>query len=249
MNKPGFDSGVSAAADLPRERLRLLGVRALSDAELLALLLRTGGAGASALSVARDLLDRFGGLRRLAQAAPRELSGARCVGPAKSASLLAALEIGRRAAEQRLSVGQPIQRPEDVHRHFYLRLREARQECFTALLLDGRHRLIGEELVSRGTLTASLVHPREVFRRALREAAAALVLVHNHPSGDPSPSPEDREVTERLVRAGELLGVRVVDHVIVAERGYHSFREAGELSESNGGRAPAADRQKRIQFG
>lgn len=238
MADPPFDSRSSDSAlpvDRPRERLRAVGVQALSDVELLALVLRTGGAGASGLVVGRCLLDRFGGLRQVAQASPAELCRARGVGPAKSGSLLAALEIGRRVAEHRLPIGRPIQRPEDVHRHFYLRLRGSRQECFMALLLDGRHRLIGEELVSRGTLTASLVHPREVFRAALREAAAALVLVHNHPSGDPSPSREDREVTERLSRAGEILGVRVVDHVIVAERGYHSFREAGEIPDSSAG--------------
>ena len=249
MKEPVVARSAAHAADLPRERLRALGASALSDAELLALLLRTGGAGASALSVARELVDRFGDLRCLAQASATRLSRAHGVGPAKAASLLAALEIGRRSAEQRLPVGRPIQRPEDVHRHFYLRLREARQECFTVLLLDGRHRLIGEVLVSQGTLTASLVHPREVFRSALQEAAAALVLVHNHPSGDPSPSREDREVTERLVRAGEILGVRVVDHVIVAERGYHSFREAGEISEPSGGAGPAGDAQKSSPFG
>jgi DNA repair protein RadC len=234
MEDLSFDSratGLPDRVDRPRERLHSLGVQALSDVELLALVLRSGGAGTSALTTGRALLDAFGGLRQLSQAGPAELGRAPGVGPAKSGSLLAALEIGRRVAEHRLPLGRPIQRPEDVHRHFYLRLRGSRQECFLALLLDGRHRLIGEELVTRGTLTASLVHPREVFRAALREAAAALVLVHNHPSGDPSPSREDREVTERLSRAGEILGVRVIDHVIVAERGYHSFREAGDLQD------------------
>ena len=228
---PGPWGLMDISFDLPRERLRTVGADALSDAELLALVLRTGGAGFDALEVARELLCRFGGLRRLTQAARVELAASPGVGPVKSAALLASLEIGRRVASQRLEVGDPIQRPEDVHRHFYLQLRGVRQECFLALLLDGRHRLINEVLVTRGTLTASLVHPREVFRSAVREAAAALVLVHNHPSGDPSPSREDREVTERLARAGEILGVRVIDHVIVAENGYHSFREAGELPE------------------
>ncbi|MAE94776.1 MAG: hypothetical protein CL910_08965 [Deltaproteobacteria bacterium] len=122
--------------------------------------------------------------------------------------------------------------PEDVFRHFHPRLRDARQEQFLVVLLDGRHRVLGEARASEGTLTASLVHPREVFRPALREGAAAIVLVHNHPSGDPSPSTEDRAVTQRLVRAGELLGIQVLDHVVVAERGWRSLREDGAWADS-----------------
>jgi len=195
--------------DDPRERLRDLGPQALSDAELVALLLRTGARGSDVLSLSRTLLAHFGGLRGILQAPEGELCVAPGMGPAKTASLLAALD--------------------DVYRHFFERLRDRPQECFIALLLDGRHRVTGEALVSQGTLTSSLVHPREVFHRAVREAAAALVLVHNHPSGDPEPSGEDHEVTRRLARAGEILGIRVVDHVIVAERGYYSFGDKGEL--------------------
>jgi len=135
----------------------------------------------------------------------------------------------RRVAGRRLEAGARIQGPADIHGHFFERLRGCRTERFLALLLDGRHRVMREVLVSQGTLTASLVHPREVFREAIREAAAALVLVHNHPSGDPTPSGEDRTVTERLRSAGELLGIRVLDHVVVAEHGYHSFSEALDL--------------------
>jgi DNA repair protein RadC len=119
-----------------------------------------------------------------------------------------------------------------VHRHFHPRLRDAPTEQFHILLLDARHRVLRSVLTSQGTLTASLVHPREVFRPALREGAAALVLVHNHPSGDPTPSLEDREITRRLARAGVLLGIPVLDHVIVADRGYASLREQGELAPS-----------------
>jgi len=170
---------------------------------------------------------------------PRELCSTSGMGPAKAASLRAAFEIGRRLSSRRLRVGQPIQSPADVHRHFYERLRDSRHERFLAVLLDSRHRVTGEVLISQGTLTASLVHPREVFRSAVQEAAAALVLVHNHPSGDPAPSPEDQEVTDRLASAGEILGVRVLDHVVVAEHGYHSFREAGLLEDPGpAGRSP-----------
>jgi DNA repair protein RadC len=213
--------------DRPRERLDAVGPEGLSDAELLALLLRTGGRGADALAVASTLLQRCGGLLGLARASRRELSAAAGVGPAKQATLRAAFELGRRLAAGRLAPGTALRGPADVFRHFHPTLRDAPHERFLVVLLDGRHRLLRHELVSQGTLTASLVHPREVFRPALRESAAALVLVHNHPSGDPAPSAEDREVTARLVRAGELLGIPVIDHVVVAERGYTSLREIG----------------------
>jgi DNA repair protein RadC len=217
------------AQDRPRERLGALGAAVLSDFELLALVLRTGGRGADALDVSRGLLEQCGGLRGLARAGRSRLGEVGGMGPAKVASLEAAFELGRRLAATRLRTGDSIRGPEDVHRHFHQRLRDARHECFLALLLDGRHRVLNEVVVSQGTLTASLVHPREVFRTAVREAAAALLLVHNHPSGDPSPSREDREVTERLADAGRILGIRVVDHVVVAEQGFFSFRESGAL--------------------
>ena len=215
--------------DRPRERLDAVGSEALSDAELVALLLRTGGRGADAHAVAARLLERPGGLLGLARASRRELAAVPGVGPAKQATLRAAFELGRRLAAGRLAPGASLRGPADVFRHFHPSLRDAPHERFLVLLLDGRHRLLRHEMVSQGTLTASLVHPREVFRPALRESAAALLLVHNHPSGDPTPSAEDREVTARLVRAGELLGVPVLDHVVVAERGWRSLRESGML--------------------
>jgi DNA repair protein RadC len=222
------------AADGPRERLARVGLAALSDAELVSLLLRTGSPRADALGAARALLAAAGGLRPLAACTARELEGHHGVGPAKAASLLAAVEIGRRVATRRLEPGDGIRGPADVFRHFHARLRDASAERFLALLLDGRHRVIGESEISRGTLTASLVHPREVFRPALRAGAAALVVVHNHPSGDPTPSLEDRRVTERLARAGELLGVPLLDHVVVAEHGFRSLSEEGGLPEPRG---------------
>ena len=217
----------ACATDPPRERLERLGPAALNDGELLALLLRTGGAGRHAVIVANALLDRHGGLRGLAGAGAGELAAQAGMGPVKSAAVCAALELGRRLATRRLTAGAAIRGPADVFAHFHPSLRLATQEKFIAILLDGRHRMIREEVVSQGTLTASLVHPREVFRAALRESAAALILVHNHPSGDPAPSAEDRDVTRRLVDAGELLGVRVLDHVVVAEHGFCSLRDEG----------------------
>jgi DNA repair protein RadC len=218
-------------AHRPRERLEASGAEALGDAELLALLLRTGHRGADALVAAARLLVARGGLQGVARSSSRELSAVPGVGPVKVAALLACFELGRRVAGRRLRAGTPIRGPEDVYRHYHPTLRHVGQERFFAVLLDGRHRVLGHEIVSLGTLTASLVHPREVFRPALRACAAAVILVHNHPSGDPTPSPEDREVTLRLAQAGEILGVRVVDHVVVAERGFRSLRDDGVLGD------------------
>lgn len=219
---------LTAASDRPRERLDRKGAEALADAELLALVLRTGDRTRDAWTIAHAALERFGGLAGLAAATGPALESMPGLGPAKSASLRAALELARRIADEPLERGQPIRSPEDIQRHFRRDLRDLQRESFHVLLLDGRHRLIATREVSVGTLTASLVHPREVFRDAIRNAAAALVLVHNHPSGDPTPSAEDRSVTERLRSAGLLLGIRVLDHVIVADSGYFSFREAGD---------------------
>jgi DNA repair protein RadC len=225
------------AQDRPRERLVRLGSRALSDTELLALILRTGTRADRADSLARAIVEHTGGLTELSSTSMAALLAIRGLGPAKAASLLAAFELARRLETKPLDLGQPIRNPVDVHRHFQPRIRGVHRESFHVLLLDVRHRLIGEDEVSVGTLTASLVHPREVFREAIRAAAAAVLLVHNHPSGDPTPSAEDRTVTERLVSAGELLGIRVVDHLIVSETGHFSFREAGEgcFAELNAG--------------
>lgn len=217
------------ACDLPRERMQTLGIEALSDAELVALLLRTGSGGRDAVSVARAVLDQSRGVLGLARFVKHEGRPVAGVGPAKIASLAAAIELGRRLHGRRLLAGERMSGPEQIHRHFHPRLRDCERERFLVILLDSRHRVLREVTISQGTLTASLVHPREVFRTAVRESAAAVVLVHNHPSGDPAPSGEDREVTRRLAEAGRIVGIRVVDHVVVAERGYFSFCEAGEL--------------------
>jgi DNA repair protein RadC len=220
--------------DCPRERLARDGSDRLSIEDLVALVMRSGDRRCDAWTLARRLIDRAGGLASLSGVSFRELASMPGVGPAKAANLLAAFELGRRIASAPLERGQAIRSPADVQRHFQPRWRDRRRESFHALQLDGRHRLTSVDEVSIGTLTASLVHPREVFREAIRNAAAALLLVHHHPSGDPSPSPEDRSVTERLVAAGRLLGIRVVDHVIVADSGYFSFQEAGLIPDDGG---------------
>ncbi len=215
--------------ELPRERLARHGVHALAEAELLALVLRTGSRGMSAPQLARQLLERFGSLAGLVRAGDAELLATPGLGRAKLGSLRAALELGARLARSELAPGTRLAGPDQVHRHLAPRLRPLRQELFLALLVDSRQRLIAEVEVSRGSLNQSLVHPREVFAPALRESAAAILLAHNHPSGDAEPSPEDHEVTRRLVRAGELLGVQVLDHLVIGGAGYTSFAERGWL--------------------
>ena len=134
-------------------------------------------------------------------------------------------------ASRELKKGDLIRNARDVHQHFHQRMRGQRKEQFMVLLLDGRNRVMSESQISKGTLTASLVHPREVFRSAIRAAAAGIVLVHNHPSGDPSPSREDLSVTRRLMDAGKVVGIPIIDHVVVAEHGFHSFQENGDMPE------------------
>ena len=214
----------------PRERIRRDGAEALAEVELLAILLRTGPVGGSALGLAARLLRAFGSLERLAGAGDAELQAVGGIGPVKTAGLRAAFELGSRLARSPLLPGEKLQSPEQVFGAFGARLRHVRQELFFVLLLDSRHRLIREVEVSRGSLNQSLVHPREVFAPALREAAAAILVVHNHPSGDPDPSREDHEVTRRLAQAGEILGVRLVDHVVIGGESYRSFARSGWFS-------------------
>ena len=200
----------------PRERLRLVGARHLSVSELLALLVGSGSARGSARAVAERLAGHAGGsLARLATLDIGELESVAGVGTATAARVLAALELGRRAASEEDAPGVPVRGPEDVFRRMGPRLRELPQEEFHALLLNTRHRVVREVFVTRGILDASLIHPREVFRPAVAEGAAGVILVHNHPSGDPSPSPEDRAVTRQLARAGRAVGIPVLDHVVV----------------------------------
>jgi DNA repair protein RadC len=211
------------ARERPREKLARRGPEALTDAELVALLLRTGAAGRSALELAEGLLRDLpegpsAGFERL-----RRVHG---VGPVRAAALTAAAELGRR--------GRPDPRPVVDSARTAAGLvpaavRNARKEHFLILCLNARRQLVHHETVSVGTLSASLVHPREVFSPAIAHAAAAVVAVHNHPSGDPTPSAEDRDVTRRLQRAGELLGIPLADHVVVSESSFFSFREHGIL--------------------
>jgi len=217
--------------DRPRERLHEVGAAALSPRELLAILVGSGTEGRTAMEVAGDLLrGADGSLRRLAASAPGELARVRGVGPAVAARLAAALELGRRLAREAPEERPRIASPRDVYERCAPSLRDLRQEEFHILILNTQHAVLKELTITRGILDASVVHPREVFRAAVVESAAALILVHNHPSGDPMPSLEDREVTRQLADAGRLLGIPVLDHVIVGDGRYVSFVEAGLLA-------------------
>ncbi|HET9327542.1 MAG TPA: DNA repair protein RadC [Candidatus Eisenbacteria bacterium] len=210
----------STARPRPRERLRDVGAAALADAELLALIVGSGTPGRSAIGVGRLLARTRPG--ELAEWPPARWMRIPGVGAARAAALVAAFELGRRAARAPVS-GGPIRGPEDVLAHVP-DLARARREHFVVLLLNARHEIQCRETVSIGSLNASIVHPREVFRPAILHAAASVVLVHNHPSGDPEPSEEDLGITRRLSEVGELVGIGVLDHVIVASRGTVSFR-------------------------
>ena len=216
--------------DRPRERLWHVGAAALTGPELLAILLGTGRPGGDALAVGADLLSRVdGSLRRLAGRPGGELARVPGVGRAKAARVLAALELGRRLEAEAERLPVRVRGPEDVHRLCAPRLRDLAVEEFHVLALGSQSQVVGDLLITRGILNSSLVHPREVFRAAIAEAAAGIIVVHNHPSGDPTPSADDRAVTRQLVEAGRLLDVPVYDHVIVGGERYVSFAEAGLL--------------------
>ena len=214
----------------PRERLVAEGEAALSDAELLAIMLRSGTEELTAIGVAHKLLAKFGNFRTLATKTVGELCSVKGIGPAKAAQVKAALEIGRRLATQKAA--RPGKRIVDSGTVFEMCepvLRDRKKETFLALLLDTKNRVFREITVSEGTLTASLVHPREVFNEAIRENACAVVCVHNHPSGDPTPSRRDVEVTRRLHETSKLTGIGLLDHVIVGDGRYYSFADEGKL--------------------
>jgi len=216
----------------PREKLLQRGAEALSNAELLALVLRTGEASShsSALDHARMLLSRFTTLRKMAEATVTELCELKGIGPAKAAELMAVFEISRRFAASAMRPGEKFSSADEVFHHFHERLRDRKKEVFLTVLLDSKNRIIREIQVSEGSLSASIVHPREVFAPVVRESAAAVLLIHNHPSGDPTPSREDLEITNRLKAAGDLMGVRVLDHIIIGNGRYVSLADRGLLT-------------------
>jgi len=218
-------------SERPRERLTHLGAEALSEQELLACILGRGVAGESVLVSARRLLKTFGTLRGIAEASVEQLTSVHGIGPAKAVQLKAAVEVARRLAFAPQDARPTIDSVEAAAGLERPRLLNKQKEHFLALLLDNRHRLIRISPVAVGSLSATLVHPRELFKDAIAASAAAILVAHNHPSGDPEPSAQDVEITARLVEAGRLLGIEVVDHLILGTGGTVSLRSAGVITD------------------
>ena len=212
--------------DRPREKMAANGAAVLTDAELIAILLRTGTAEKSAIDIASEmtadggLYKRLAGITRL-----NELTNIKGLGQAKAATVLAALEIGRRIASAKPIEKIHLSCPQDVANFLMPRLRYAAKEQFVVILLNSKNKVIGTEVVSEGSLSSSIVHPREVYAPAILHHAAAIMVAHNHPSGDPKPSFEDEEVTRMLSRSGKVLGIPMIDHVIIGDGNYYSFLE------------------------
>lgn len=211
----------------PREKLISLGPQALSDAELLAIFLRTGIPGKTALDLARDLLKEFGGLRKLLETNLQRFSLMQGLGPAKYAQLQAALEIGRRHLQENMVREDAVANSLDTRLFLTSKLRQYKHEVFACLFLDSRNRVICFEELFRGSIDHATVYPREVVKQALEHNAAALILAHNHPSGNPKPSEADKAITQQLCKALELVSVRVLDHLVVGEGGVASMAELG----------------------
>jgi len=213
----------------PRERLINQGAQVLSDAELLAIFLRTGLPGCSAIDLAQRLLLHFGSLGKLCSAAIQDFCAFPGLGPAKFAQLQAVLELARRTTQEEFVSGAALSTSAAVRSYLHMGLAHLPYESFTVVFLDVRHCLIACEELFRGTLSRAHVYPREVVRSALRHNAAAVILAHNHPSGEAKPSPHDHELTGLLSNTLGLMEVRVLDHLIVAGRGCYSFAEHGEI--------------------
>ena len=217
-------------AERPRERLVEKGPVALTDADLLAILLRTGTKGKTAVQLAMELLREYGSLRNLSGRLLREYTRTRGIGTAKAATITAAFELGRRLASESDRPRPRFRSSADAAAHFTPLMRDSKREVFRIAMLDSAHRLVKAKTVTVGTLNLALVHPREVFREAVVESAAGLVLLHNHPGGDPAPSEEDTRLTRQLVHAGEAVGIPVLDHIIIGDGRYFSFADSHKLS-------------------
>lgn len=221
------------AGDRPRERLLQQGAEALSDAELLAIFVNTGLRGENAIQVATRLLRDSKSLRALSRRGARDLAAVRGLGPAKAAHIAAAFELGRRAARENV-VEQAMDSPERVYEYLGAGMARLEREVLHILLLNTRMKLVHDEELTSGTLNESVAHPRDILRCALAGNAHAFILAHNHPSGDPSPSESDRQLTRRIREAGELMKIHLADHIIIGAprkgaKPYFSFREAGLL--------------------
>jgi DNA repair protein RadC len=213
----------------PRERLFQYGAPTLTDAELLGILLGKGTKKKTAIDLGRELLDQYESLPRLFTRSPAELMKVKGIGLAKAAILCSAFELVRRIQSRQGEAKASFKRSSDVANHYMPLMRDLRKEVFKVLLLNRANRLIREVPISEGTLDASIVHPRDVFREALLEPASGVILLHNHPSGNSNPSEEDLRITKQLAEAGRLLGIKVYDHIILAGNSYVSFADQGLL--------------------
>jgi len=213
----------------PRERLLRQGARHLADAELLAILLRTGLEKESSYELAIRMLSTFGDLRSIAEASLEELTKIKGIGPVKAVELQAAFELGRRAVSMVREKRVTIRLPRDVADFMMPEMVHLTQEHFVCLFLNTKNHVIGKQTIFVGSLDASIVHPREVFKEAIKRSSASIICLHNHPSGDPTPSREDLAVTKTLQQAGELVGISLLDHVIIGDYRYVSLKEQGYL--------------------
>jgi DNA repair protein RadC len=215
------------ASDRPREKFYERGSYGLTDTELLAIVIGKGVRNKSALDLAKEIVNKTGSLKKLSQKSVGEIENLKIqgLGRAKIIALLAALEAGRRSLSDKTGKKHKFQNPEDVYNYYYPLIGGLKYEVFKVIAVDGRNIMINEHTVSKGILDASLVHPREVFQFAINENASAIFLIHNHPSGVLKPSDDDLRITERICRAGEIMGISVVDHVIIGEQGYYSFSQ------------------------
>jgi DNA repair protein RadC len=223
--KRGFTIKELPEEDRPREKLLKKGSKYLSNSELLALIIRTGGKKKTAVKLAQDLLNNFGGLKSIVDLSCEELKAVKGIGTAKATQIAAAVELAKRISALKNENHNKINSPIKAVELLSPEMRFLKQEVLKAVLLDVKNQVIAVPEISRGGLSSSIVHPREVFREAIRRSSAALILVHNHPSGDPKPSADDLNITKRLVKTGEIVGIKVVDHIIIAGENYLSFKE------------------------
>ncbi|MBT9142148.1 MAG: hypothetical protein DDT29_00541 [Dehalococcoidia bacterium] len=219
-------------SERPRERLLAGGAVKLSDAELIAILIRSGTSQETAIQLAERILLEAGGLQQLPRFCLDELLSIKGLGPAKAVTIMAALELSTRLSSRLRTELLTVSSPGDAAGLVMEEMRHNLREHFRVVLLDSKHKVLGIEEISIGSLNTSLVHPREVFRPAIRKACASIILLHNHPSGDPTPSREDLDVTRRLSEAGRLIGIEILDHIIIGDGNFVSFREKGLLSHS-----------------
>ncbi|MCL2550270.1 MAG: DNA repair protein RadC [Methanimicrococcus sp.] len=212
------------AAERPRERLQKHGPDTLSDAELLAIVLRTGTSGMNSLTMCRHILTSMN-LKELSRRTIPELSKIRGIGPAKACQIVSVFELSRRLETYTDKPKTKVSCPDDIYRFIYPKIREEKQEKFIIMCLDTKNQIISDDIIFIGSLDASIVHPREIFKTALLASAASIILIHNHPSGDPTPSREDIITTNRIIESGKLLGINVWDHVIIGDGCYISLKQ------------------------